>query len=504
MRNMRTPLLATTKTVTVLLCMLGVISNAHAQFATTIIPVTPTETAGSAPAAPAKSAPKSAPKAAASKPASPVATPAAAAPAAPAPAVARARVEPRPVDSILVVVNNEVITRQEVAERLASVEKRMAAQNVQLPPRAQLVRQLVERMIVERAQAQMAKESGIVVDDAMLDRAMQRIAEQNKLSMPEFRTRLEAEGMNYASFREEIRREILSQRLREREVDNKVVVTESEIDNYLAAEANAGGQRQELDIAQILIRVPENATPEQLSARRERAEDVLRQLKTGADFAKTAAAYSDASDALSGGDLGWRPADRLPQLFLDGVSKLQDGQVSGLLKSGNGFHILKLVGRRAAGATQAAAPAVQKTHVRHILIKVNQVVTAAEAKRKLTELKERLDHGSATFEELAKLYSNDLSASKGGDLGWIYPGDTVPEFERAMDKLKPGEVSEPIETPFGYHLIQVVERKTDDASKERARQAARQAIRERKIEEATEDWMRQIRDRAYVEYRNDD
>ncbi|MRT30254.1 peptidylprolyl isomerase [Herbaspirillum sp. CAH-3] len=500
MRNMRTPLLATTKTVTALLCMLGVISNAHAQFATTIIPVTPPETTGSAPAAPAKGAPKAAakPAAAASKPA------VSAAPAAPAPASASARVEPRPVDSILVVVNNEVITRQEVAERLASVEKRMAAQNVQLPPRQQLVRQLVERMIVERAQAQMAKENGIVVDDAMLDRAMQRIAEQNKLSIPEFRTRLEAEGMNYASFREEIRREILSQRLREREVDNKVVVTESEIDNYLAAEANAGGERQELDIAQILIRVPENASPEQLAARRERAEDVLRQLKTGADFAKTAAAYSDSSDALSGGDLGWRPADRLPQLFLDGVAKLQDGQVSGLLKSGNGFHILKLVGRRAAGNTQAAAPAVQQTHVRHILIKVNQVVTAAEAKRKLTELKERLDHGSATFEELAKLYSNDLSASKGGDLGWIYPGDTVPEFERAMDQLKPGEVSQPIETPFGYHLIQVVERKTDDASKERTRQAARQAIRDRKIEEATEDWMRQIRDRAYVEYRNDD
>ncbi|MAF04304.1 MAG: molecular chaperone SurA [Herbaspirillum sp.] len=499
MRNMRTPLLATTKTVTALLCMLGVISNAHAQFATTIIPVTPPETTGSAPSAPAKGSPKAAAKPAASKPAAP-----AAAPAAPAPAAASGRNEPRPVDSILVVVNNEVITRQEVAERLASVEKRMASQNVQLPPRQQLVRQLVERMIVERAQAQMAKENGIVVDDAMLDRAMQRIAEQNKLSMPEFRSRLEAEGMNYASFREEIRREILSQRLREREVDNKVVVTESEIDNYLAAEANAGGQRQELDIAQILIRVPENASPEQLAARRERAEDVLRQLKTGADFAKTAAAYSDSSDALSGGDLGWRPADRLPQLFLDGVAKLQDGQVSGLLKSGNGFHILKLVGRRAAGGTQAAAPAVQQTHVRHILIKVNQVVTAAEAKRKLTELKERLDHGSATFEELAKLYSNDLSASKGGDLGWIYPGDTVPEFERAMDQLKPGEVSQPIETPFGYHLIQVVERKTDDASKERTRQAARQAIRERKIEEATEDWMRQIRDRAYVEYRNDD
>lgn len=498
MRNMHTPLLAKTKTVTALLCMLGVISNAQAQFASTIIPVTPPETSSTK--APAKATTK--PAAAATKSTAPAAAPAA--PAAPAASAPSARVEPRPVDSILVVVNNEVITRQEVADRLASVEKRMAAQNVQLPPRNQLVRQLVERMIVERAQAQTAKENGIVVDDSMLDRAMQRIAEQNKLSMPEFRKRLEAEGINYASFREEIRREILSQRLREREVDNKVVVTESEIDNYLAAEANAGGQRQELDIAQILVRVPENATPEQVAARRERAEEVLRQLKTGADFAKTAATYSDASDALSGGDLGWRPAERLPQLFLDGVAKLQDGQVSGLLKSGNGFHILKLVGRRAAGGTQAAAPAVQQTHVRHILIKVNQVVTAADAKRKLTELKERLDHGSATFEELAKLYSNDLSASKGGDLGWVYPGDTVPEFERAMDQLKPGEVSQPIETPFGYHLIQVVERKTDDASKERARQAARQAIRERKIEEATEDWMRQIRDRAYVEYRNDE
>ncbi|WDZ96889.1 peptidylprolyl isomerase [Herbaspirillum sp. WKF16] len=499
MRNMRTPLLAKTKTVTALLCMLGVISNAHAQFATTIIPVAPSETAPQSPAKPAAAKP-AAVRPAAAAPVS--ATPPAVAPAAAAPE--RVRSEPKPVDSILVVVNNEVITRQEVSERLASIEQRMTAQNVQLPPRNQLVRQIVERMIVERAQAQMAKEGGIVVDDAMLDRAMQRIADQNKMSMPEFRTRLEKEGMVYASFREEIRREILGQRLREREVDNKVTVTESEVDNYMAAEANAGDTRQELDIAQILIRVPENATPEQLAARRERAEDVLRQLKTGADFAKTAAAYSDASDALQGGDLGWRPAERLPQLFLDGVAKLQDGQIGAILKSGNGFHILKLVGRRAAGNTQAAAPAVQQTHVRHILIKVNQVVTAVEAKRKLAELKERLDHGSATFEELAKLYSNDLSASKGGDLGWVYPGDTVPEFERAMDQLKPGEVSQPIESPFGFHLIQVVERKTDDASKERARQAARQAIRERKIEEANEDWTRQIRDRAYVEYRNDD
>ncbi|MFL9926488.1 peptidylprolyl isomerase [Herbaspirillum lusitanum] len=509
MRNMRTPFLAKIKTMTALLCMLGVISNAHAQFAATIVPVSPTESAAEAPAksgtskTPAKpaakpaAAPSTAPPAAAT---APVATPPAAAVAA-----TSGRSEPKPVDSIMVVVNNDVITRQEVADRLRSVEQRMTAQKVQIPPRTQLVRQLVERMIVERAQAQMAKESGIVVDDTILDRAMARIAEQNKLSMADFRLQLEKEGIAYPAFREEIRREILTQRLREREVDNKVQISESEVDNYLAAESNSGAQHMELNLAQILVRVPENASPEQLASRRARAEDVMRQLKTGADFAKTAAAYSDSSDALSGGDLGWRDQDRLPQLFLDAVSSLKPGEVSALLKSGNGFHILKLVDRRQANNGKSdAAPAVQQTHARHILIKVNQVVSAAEAKRKLLELKQRLDNNAATFEELAKLYSNDLSASKGGDLGWIYPGDTVPEFERAMNELKVGEVSQPIESPFGFHLIQVVERKTDDASKERARQAARQAIRERKVEEATEDWMRQIRDRAYVEYRNDD
>ncbi|EJM98282.1 peptidylprolyl isomerase [Herbaspirillum sp. YR522] len=513
MRNMQTPLLAKTKTATALLCMLGVIGSAHAQFAATIIPTAPSETTVPEPVPTPSStpAPTRSQGASPTRPApaqAPVRAPgprvAPAAPAAPAPApTTSARLEPQAVDSIIVVVNNEVITRQEVADRLRTIEQRMAAQNVPVPPRNQLVRQLVERMIVERAQTQMAKESGIAVDDAMLDRAMQRIAEQNKISMAALRVQLEKEGIVYSAFREEIRREILSQRLREREVDNKVTVTESEVDNYLAAESNAGAAHQELNLAQILIRVPENASPEQLAQRRERAEDVLRQLRTGADFAKTAAAYSDGADALTGGDLGWRAADRLPQLFIDATASLQDGQVSPIVKSGNGFHILKLVGRRSADNTQASAPAVQQTHARHILIKVTQVVTAAEARRKLTELKERLDNGG-NFEELAKLYSNDLSAAKGGDLGWVYPGDTVPEFERAMDQLKPGEVSQPVESPFGFHLIQVVERKTDDASRERTRAAARQAIRERKIEEANEDWLRQIRDRAYVEYRNDE
>jgi peptidyl-prolyl cis-trans isomerase SurA len=424
---------------------------------------------------------------------------------APASAVSAA---PRPqlADAIIAVVNNEVITRQELIERLRQTEQRMRNQGIALPPPAEFQRQLLERMILDRAQLQLAKENGIRVDDIMLDRAVARIAEQNKMSLQEFRNRLEREGTPFNKFREEIREEILIQRLREREVDNKIQITESEVENYLHTERSAAESKQELNLAQILVRIPENATPEQIAARRQRAEDIARQLSTGADFAKTAATYSDASDALNGGDLGWRSEDRIPELFLNAIAKLKQGEVSPVVKSANGFHILKLAGKRNASimkSTAPGAPSIQQTHARHILIKTNQIVSAADARRKLTELKERLDNKAAKFEDLAKVFSNDLSASRGGDLGWIYPGDTVPEFERAMDALKPGEVSEPIESPFGYHLIQVLERKADDVSAERQRLIARQAIRERKLDEATQDWLRQLRDRAYVEYRFD-
>lgn len=425
---------------------------------------------------------------------------------APAPA-AQARL----ADSILVVVNNEVITRYEFLERLKAVETRLKSQGGQMPPVQQLQRQLLERMIVERAQLQQAKESGIKVDDASLDRAVARIADQNKLSMPEFRKRLEQDGMVYSQFRNEIRNEMILQRLREREVDNKIQVSDAEIDVYLGAQERspAAATPQEYNIGQILIRVPENASSQQLAESKRRAEEVIVQLNAGGDFAKLAAAYSDGTDGLTGGELGWRTQDRIPQLFVDAVGNLQQGQVAPLVKSGNGFHILKLLGKRtqsvmrvgAAPSDTAAAATVKQSNVSHILIKVNQVVTEADARRKLTELKQRLDNKAATFEELARLYSNDFSASKGGDLGWIYPGDTVPEFERAMDALPIGEVSEPIQSQFGYHLILVKERKADDVSKERQRMAARQSIREKKQEEATQDWLRQVRDRAYVEYR---
>ncbi|WP_194724552.1 peptidylprolyl isomerase [Noviherbaspirillum malthae] len=409
-------------------------------------------------------------------------------------------------DAIIAVVNNEVITRQELVERLRQVEQRMRNQNIALPPQPEFQRQMLERMIVDRAQLQLAKEVGIRVDDTMLDRAIARIAEQNKMSLTQFRAELEKGGTPYARFREDIREDIIMQRLREREVDNKIQISESEVDNYLAAEQSAAASQKEYNVSHILVRIPENATPEQSAERRRRAEEVLRQVQGGGDFAKLAATYSDATDALTGGDLGWRGPERLPQLFVDALSSMKQGEVSQLLKSNTGFHIVKLTAERTPSVMKggaAAAASVQQTHVRHILIKTNQIVTPSEARRKLTELKQRLDNKAATFEELAKLFSNDLSASRGGDLGWIYPGDTVPEFERAMDALKPGEVSEPVESPFGYHLIQVVERKKDDVSKERQRLIARQAIRERKLEEATQDWLRQLRDRAYVEYRFD-
>ncbi|MBV8633523.1 MAG: peptidylprolyl isomerase, partial [Burkholderiaceae bacterium] len=429
------------------------------------------------------------------------AAPAASAPSATETAPAKKqRVKTELVDSIAVVVNDDVITKNDLDQRMAFVEKNMRAQNVPMPPPEEFRKQVIERMIIERCQLQTAKEDGIRVDDLTLDRAMARIAESNKMSPQQFRDQIEHEGTPYGRFRETIRDEILMQRVREREVDSRIQPSQAEIDNYIAAQTGTGAAASyELDLAHILVGIPENASAEQIAARRNKAEDLLRQLKAGADFTKIAATYSDASDALQGGDLGWRNQDRLPQLFLDAVGQLKEGEISSVVKSANGFHIVKLVGKRTAsplrgGSGAPAAPAgVVQTHARHILIKVNQVVTDVEAKRKLNDLRERLLNKSATFEELAKLYSNDLSATKGGDIGWVYPGDTAPEFEKAMDALQVGEISEPVQTQYGFHLIQVVERKTDDVSKERQRLLATAAIRERKMEEATQDWMRSLR-----------
>jgi peptidyl-prolyl cis-trans isomerase SurA len=407
------------------------------------------------------------------------------------------------IDSIAVVVNDEVITRNEVSTRVRAIEQRMKAQNAPMPDAADLQRQVIEAMIVERAQFQLAKEMGMrPIDDAQLDRAVGRIAEQQKMSVQEMRNAMEKEGMTFANFREEIRNEITMQRLREHEVDNKIQISEAEVDTYLTAEQAAAKDKSEVSIAQILVRIPENSSPEQIAARRARADEVSRQIRTGGDFGKIAGTYSDASDALNGGAIGWRDPDRLPPIFAEALSKLKPGQITPVIRSSSGFHILKLVDRRNL-AQADEKNIVQQTRARHILLKVTPTMTADAAKKKLAELKERLDNKAAKFDELARLFSNDGSATKGGDLGWLYPGDTVPEFETAMNALKPGEVSGVVESPYGFHLIEVVERKTDDQTKEKKRAAARQVIRDRKLAEATEDWLRQVRDRAYVEFRDE-
>ena len=414
---------------------------------------------------------------------------------------AKKNVGPELVDAIVAVVNTDVITQADLAKRIEMIIRNMKSKGGNVPPRAELQKQVLEHMIIERAQLQKAKEVGIRVDDHALDAAIARLAEQNKMSPGDFRKRVERDGTVFARFREQMRDEIIVRRLREKEVDNKIRVSDSEIENFLT-EYGMSHDQQEFHLGHILIRIPENASADQIEASHKRAEDALRKLRESGDFSQTAVSYSDGENALEGGDMGWRLRERLPQAFSEAVIKMKIGEVSSVIKSANGFHVLKLIGRRSISPKAMPMPtAVQQTHARHILIKVNQVVTADEARRKLLDIKQRIENKAGTFEELAKMYSNDFSANKGGDLGWIYPGDTVPEFERAMNALKLGQVSEPIESPFGYHLIEVVERKTDEVSQERLRMVARQAIRARKRDEALQEWLRQMRDSTYVEYR---
>ncbi|MDP1734295.1 MAG: peptidylprolyl isomerase [Sulfuritalea sp.] len=413
------------------------------------------------------------------------------------------RTQPIEVDRIVAVVNDEAITAFELRTRLATVERQLRGQNVQLPPQDVLERQLLERMITDRVQLQFARETGLRISDIELDASIRRIAEGNRLSLQEFRATLEKDGIAWIKFREEIREEIILSRLRDREVESRIVISDGEIDNYLA-NPDQGGDTGDIEVqtAHIVVRVPEQASPDQLMRIGARAQAALDQIRRGESFAKVAASYSDAPDGLTGGAMGTRPLDRLPSLYADAVKKLKPGETSDILRSPAGFHIVLLIARQGGGGTKVLA-ALKQTRARHILIKVNELVSEGEARRKLVALKERLDNG-ADFAELARLHSNDLSAAKGGDLGWLYQGDTVPDFEKAMDRLKINQISEPVQSPFGFHLIQVLERRTEDATAERQRLTARQVLRDRKSDEAYQDWVRQMRDRAYVEYRAED
>ncbi|MHB1215407.1 MAG: peptidylprolyl isomerase [Thiobacillus sp.] len=399
------------------------------------------------------------------------------------------------LDYIVAVVNDEIITHQELAKRYAEVVQNLSRQKTPLPPRAVLEKQLLERMVTELALQQHARSTGIRVDPAQVERALQRIAAQNKLDLPGLQAALEKEGQSLDSMRNTIRNEILIARARERDVDNRITVSDAEIEGYLQTQAQQGAET-EYNFSHILLAVPENASPEQIQARRARAEEILAQLAGGADFAQLSASDSDGPNAMKGGAFGWRASGKMPELFADALKPLQPGQLAPLLRSSNGFHILKLNDKRGLDATLN----VTQTHARHILIKTNELTSESDARSRLLQLKERIENG-AKFDELARLQSEDASASKGGDLGWINPGDTVPDFEKAMNALQPGEISAPVKSPFGWHLIQVLERRDQDVTQERQKLTARQAIRERKAEEAFQDWVRQIRDSAYVELR---
>ena len=402
------------------------------------------------------------------------------------------------LDRIVAVVNDEVITQYELTDRLGIVVHQLRQQGTPLPPSEVLEKQLLERMINDRVQLQFSKLTGIRVDDAQLDKTLQRIAQDSKLSLPEFRAALEKDGIKFSKFREEIRGEIILSRLRERDVDNRIVITDGEIENLVSTLATSGKQ-EEYNLATILVRVPEQASPEKISEKRVRAEQALNELKKGVDFRQVSASYSDAPNALEGGVLGYRNMSQIPGLFADAIKSIPVGGISSILQSPNGFHILKILDVRGKDASMF----INQTNARHILIKTNEIVSEIDAKNRLAQVKERIENG-ADFAELARLHSDDASASKGGDLGWLAPKDTVPEFERAMDALKPGQISDPVQTQFGWHLIQIIARRSKDVSAESQKLQARQALRARKSDEAYQDFVRQLRDQAYVDYRLDD
>lgn len=407
-------------------------------------------------------------------------------------------VQPSLIDAVAVVVNEDVITRQELDEKLRVTVSQLKTQGTPLPPTDVLEKQMLERMISDLLQLQFAKESGVRVDDTQLDLAISRIAEQNKsASLAAFRARLEKEGIDYAKYREEVRNEMIFTRLREREVESKLIISDSEVDTYLANKAKMGDITEEFHLAHILVVVPEQASADKIQASRARADLAYKQLQEGADFAQVAAGSSDAKDALTGGDLGWRATDRLPPAFLDVLGKLKPGQSTAVMRSTSGFHILKLIEKRSGNVPVV----ITQTHARHILIKTSEIMPEAEAKKRILEIRQRIA-GGADFAEQAKRYSEDGSAQQGGDLDWLSPGQTVPEFEEAMNKLQTDQVGA-VQSQFGWHLIQVLERRNTDVSVQQKRQQARAAIGTFKSDELFQDWLRQLRDRAFVEYHTD-
>lgn len=398
------------------------------------------------------------------------------------------------VDRVVAVVNREVITRIDLNDKIDSIRQNLASQRMTAPSAEELEKQALDQMVTESVLRQYAVQIGQVIDDAQLEGALTRIAEQNGNNLADFRKRVETEGLNWRQVREEVRLQMLISRLRDREVDSKIVISDDEVADYLRL--NADKPQFEYQLAHILISLPENATPEQVQAGRARVLQVQSRIRAGMDFSTAAASWSNTPDASVGGQLGWRGAGTLPPQFVEMINKLQTGQVSDVMRSPAGFHLIQLLGKR----EQVDKVVIKQTQARHILIKTNELVSEDEARQKLTQARQRIVMGES-FEKLAKTYSEDGSAAKGGDLGWISPGDTVPDFEQAMDRLKPGELSAIVKSPFGLHLIQVIERRDQDVTEQRRQFKIKQELKQRRSDEIYEDWVRQMKDRAYIQIR---
>lgn len=401
-------------------------------------------------------------------------------------------------DFIVAVVNTELVTAAEVEQRAERMRAAMAQRGGPRPPvNDQLRQQALDSLIEERVLLTHARDSGMRVEDAEIDRAVQSIAAQNKLSMAQLRERLAAEGLDMSRFRANLRDQILVERVREREVGQRTRVSDAEIDTFLAERIKGGGE-VELNIAQILVPVPEGADAATVAERQARAESALARVRGGEDFAVVAREVSEDANRASGGAIGLRPVSRLPDLFVEQVRGLQPGQVSPtLLRSGAGFHVLKLLDRRDSSGVR-----VTQTRARHILLRPSAQLSAELARQRLAEMRAQIERGSATFEALARQYSEDGSAAQGGDLGWVNPGAFVPEFEEAMNKLPVGGLSQPVTSRFGVHLIEVVDRRETTLDAKQLREQARNALREQKFEEAYLEWAKELRSRAYVEMRD--
>ncbi|MDO9361246.1 MAG: peptidylprolyl isomerase [Polaromonas sp.] len=406
----------------------------------------------------------------------------------------------QPADYIVAIVNSEPVTNNEVRTRMLRTEQQMRQQGAQVPPRAEFARLMMERIIVERSQLQLAKELNIQVSEAAVDEAVNNVARQNQMSAQELRRRVELEGLPFAQLRSDLRNEILLTRVRDRELDSRARVTDQEVEQFIREQETGGGSSgaQEINLAQILIAVPENATAEQVAGFQARAQQAADRARTGTDFAALVREFSNAPGGSADGQMGSRAPDRYPELFVNATQNLQAGGVTAPLRSGAGFHVLKVIEKKRPGAAGTTVP---ETRARHILLRTSAQLSEAAAISRLADFKRRIAAGQADFAALAREFSQDGSAKDGGDLGWSAPGMFVPEFEERLNSLAAGQVGDPLVSRYGVHLIQVMERRNSTLTPREQREVVRGTLREKKFEEAYATWAQEVRGRAYVEYR---